>query len=390
MKVLLMFVVFLMSLPVFAVSSRTSDSLYGKRGMKSLNLNPLLANPTSATSDIKNSLLEGVDSEFEITTALQWPPLPRAWLEYASTEYITSNTFLGFKANPFLFSFKSTVAAKLSFDFKYQVKSSFVVITSRSISSENSKSLFKFDEDKMKSYLTVSESTPMVGLCIYEVQFAYDKGAIFNFEVLGSGQSLNKGKIESITNTHFSNFFQIKADSTETESTNSSSLYSIDSYKDKCNRIYKQKIEQQVNTDISKQIMSLVFHNHPKSQCTPDSETADLAGDSTCKDWFNSEVHPMVKKMTVPRCVLKAGGIHACELRAKAEDISCPLYVNPDDSYSDVPINRASKIITTRNSLFPNYVCDEKAHLTCEVISKPTFIGKIQLGAAKARCRKQT
>jgi hypothetical protein len=368
-------------------SGRSPDSVSGRRGIKTNGMNYFLTNPGSAAEDIKQTLTEGTDEEFEVSTQLQWPPLPRAWLEYSSTSYMSSNTFVGFKATPTLFGFNSLIASKLSFDFRYQVKSSFVAIASRSVKPKDAGNLFKFDDKRMKSYLSISKDTPLVGLCIYEVQFAYDRGSNFNFEILGSGQSLNSGEIQTITNTHFSQFFQISENKNSSENTERSSL-SIDKYQHKCNQIYKKRLKQQVEVDFSKQIMNFVFHNHPQSTCKPTFDELHPEGDPTCKQWFEQNIHSTIQKLSVPRCVLQPGGTHGCELRAKKENVSCPVFIHSDNTYSDIPHEIGAKKVSTRNIHIPNFPCDETLGLVCELESEPFFIGKQSFGTATARCQK--
>ncbi len=375
-----------------ANTGRSPDSSGGRKGLRTPGVNYFLTNPGSATEDLRATLTDTQDIEFEKSTNLNWPPLPRAWLEYASTDYITSNTYIGFKLNPSVFGLKSSVASKLSFDFRYQVKTSFVVIASRGTNpypQDAPQHIFLFDQKTMKTYLNVSEKVPMVGLCIYEVQFALDKGTSLNFELIGSGQSLNKGNIQSITNTHFSQFFQIKSSDDSSTGESVRSQFSVDHYQNKCNQIYKEKHQTQVTTDFSQQIMNFVFHNHPKSQCKPEFSEINPDGDASCMGWFSENIEGNIKKLTVPRCVLQNGGVHSCRLYAKKEGVSCPIFLNADGSYSDQPLEYNSKRVSTRNLAFPNFPCDEKLNLNCQIEREPKFIGSIPFGRAQARCQSQ-
>lgn len=373
------------SLHVAANSGRSPDSNLGKRIIKTPGINYILTNPGATAQELKDRILGSADETFEGGTQLQWPPLPRSWIEYATTDFKSSNTLLGFKANPAAFAFGSSVASRLNFEYRYQVKSSFVAIANRDVKTQNSAQLFRFDDKNMKTYLNVSPKVPMVGLCIYEVQFAYEKGVTLNFEILGSGTNLNQGRIKTITNTHFSPFFQIKGKSDQMSDVES--VMSVEEYQTRCDLHYKQKVEKSVNLDISRQIMNFVFHNNPKSTCLPSLDKVESEGDGSCMEWFRTEIHPRVQSNTVPRCVLVTGGIHKCELHAKRAGLACPIYFNSDDTFSDTPVDRQSRLFSTRNPHFPNFPCDQANNLICEIEKYPFFIRNVPLTEAEGRCR---
>jgi hypothetical protein len=240
----------------------------------------------------------------------------------------------------------------------------------------------------MRTFLRTSDS-PTVGICVYEVLFAYDKGASLSFDLVGSGQSLNSGNIQAITHTHFSSFFQIESESLPQNQSIKRSRLSIDQFKEACEKHFNQKIAPQVNADFSKQIMQFVFHNHPKSQCKPTFDEVHPDGDPSCQQWFKENVNATIQKLTVPRCTLQPGGAHACSLMAKKEGVSCPVYRDENGNMSDKRTSPDSKKISTRNIHFPNFPCDEKLGLSCQITKEPTFLGKVLLTNAEARCAKK-
>jgi len=354
-------------------------------------VNQFLSNPSSL-GDLKDTIVNGKDIDFENGTQLTWPPLPRAWLEYSSTGYVSSNTYLGFKATPNLFIFESTVASKLSFDFRYQVKSSFVAIVargSRSPNETNQSKLFEYDNKAMKTFLRTSDN-PLVGICVYEVLFAYEKGTSMSFDLVGSGKALNAGLIETITHTHFSSFFQIESVAVSPNSKSRRSRMSIDQYQHSCATHYKERIAPNVNADFSKQIMQFVFHNHPKSQCKPTLNEIHPEGDPGCLNWFQKNINSHIRNITIPRCTLQTGGVHRCTLTAKIDGVSCPVYLDENGHMSDKRRSFESRRISTRNIYFPNFSCDEKLGLTCQVTREPRFLGKVLIRNAHARCAKKS
>jgi hypothetical protein len=229
----------------------------------------------------------------------------------------------------------------------------------------------------------------MVGICIYEVLFAYDKGASLSFDLMGSGQSLNSGNIQTITHTHFSSFFQIESKSLPQDPSIKISRLSVDQYKEACEQHFKEIIEPQVNADFSKQIMQFVFHNHPKSQCKPTFGEVHPDGDPSCQKWFQEKIPPTIQKLTVPRCTLQPGGAHVCSLFAKKEGVSCPVFMDENRNMSDKITSPNFKKISTRNIHFPNFPCDEQLGLSCQITKEPTFFGNVLLTNAEARCAKK-
>lgn len=350
-------------------------------------MNQMLISP-GAINDLKDTLINGKDNNFEKNTKLTWPSLPRDWLEYHTTAYVTSNTYAGFKATPKLFGLEATIASKLNFDFRYHVKSTFVAIAPQS--NENLKdpnnTLFEYDHKYMQTYFN-THSHNLVGICIYEVSFSYDKSLGFAMDIMGSGQGFSNGQVAGITNTHFSSFFQIEEDPNADGATKRSKL-SIKEYERDCMRRFNEERRTQISADFSKQIMQFFFHNHPKSQCTPTFDDVHPEGDPSCEGWFNENINEVTRKLTVPRCVLQKGGYHSCTLTAKKEGVSCPIYQNSDGSYSDRKLLPDSRRVSSRNIHDYSFPCDEKLGLRCSVTKKPTLLGKIIFSDGQARCQR--
>lgn len=305
-------------------------------------------------------------------TQLSWPPLPRAWLEYASTFYIQTNTFVGFRANPSFFEISPIIASKLSFDFRYQVKSAFVMIVSRD---QNTESLFRFDGERMRTYPNPTQERPLVGLCIYESQFTYDRNLGFSVDVVGSGQSVTEGETQSITNTHFSQFFQIDFET------------AVDQYQHICETTYREQIEEQVNLDFSRQVMNYMFYNHPQSNCSPSFDENPPDGDPSCSEWFEDNIHPATRRITVARCELQNRGVHRCVLKARNEGISCPLYWTSEGIQS-TRRTRRDPVVTPDSWGYPSYPCDESQGLQCQVEREPWMVAGVPIFKGEGRCRR--
>ncbi|MCB0342668.1 MAG: hypothetical protein H6626_02575 [Pseudobdellovibrionaceae bacterium] len=89
----MVFIVFWMNVSAWGSNERSPNSLNGKRGIQTPNVNFFLTYPGASSAEVKKAIIEESDDDFEANSNLQWPPLPRAWLEFATTEYITSNTY---------------------------------------------------------------------------------------------------------------------------------------------------------------------------------------------------------------------------------------------------------------------------------------------------------
>lgn len=332
-----------------------------------LNLNILF---TGASPQLKNELLE--QSLLMNDSKISWPSLPRAWVEYASVDYVQSNTNVGFRLNPSVFGISAGIANKLFFDYRYQLKSSFVILVSRD---QKNKGLFKFDEKNMRTFPDATQERPMVGLCIFESQFVYDRGGSFNFELAGSGETLNKGSIETITSTHISQFFQIDP------------TMSVDQYQNVCRTTYRDKIQDDVLTEFSRQIMNVVFHNHPQSSCKPEVDAQAGQSDSSCQEWFDSSVPKNLKGLTLARCELQRGGTHMCVLKAKKADVACPLYYNRQKGVVTERLTTRDVSVSEAGMDYPSFPCDRSSGLTCQVETQPWLLGGAPLRNGVGRCR---
>lgn len=322
------------------------------------------------------------------TPQLSWPPFPRLWLEKHRQRVITTNTYIGLKIPIAV----ASGGAKLNIQFKYGLKTTFTLISSRRkaessdpiseslglefAKGDKEKQMLRWDPQYKMSFPDVRDDYPMVGLCAFEASLAIDTGKTLNFEVLGSGASVEHSDIETNSHSIFSNFFQVRPD------------VSVAAYLDTvCDQVFRQDVEQFVLQDFSKVVIEKVVHANPKSECAPPrgpEGASSLAGDASCLDWHRKNFHRTVQNTTTARCELQKDGAHRCELRSKVGG-ACPIYLNSRTGTYSETRDDESRLRVTQGYL--ENPCDETSGLRCQLVSEPWMVWGVPLWSGKGRCQ---
>lgn len=313
---------------------------------------------------------------------LESPPNPRIWTEHTKSDIVVSNTKLGSKV-PIL-----ELGGKLSLEFKYALKTSFVMISSKRKAEKIrqrkknakqeeatvSEEVLNFDETTFQTYPNVRPGYPMVGFCVFEASLAIERAREggFNFVV---EESAKKGTVETMSNAIFSNFFQLKGD------------VPVNDYLEKvCNGIFKTEVEPMVVSDFSKLVMEKIVGQNPTSNCTPSNSPEDIeTGDASCLDWHNKNYSQTIRHLTVPRCTLQQNGTHRCRLKAR-EGAACRVYVDPRTKIFSTTFTSFDHTILATENHFA-YSCDQKAGLSCVMEKDPVLLHGVPLISGRARCK---
>lgn len=325
------------------------------------------------------------------TPSMTWPPFPRLWLERAETDFYTSNTAFGINI-PVL---KMGPSGKLSIEFRYALKTSLIVISSKRKKSdpvemnqsvspatqEEEFQMLRYDAKRHITYPNVREEFPMVAMCVFEASLAIESLGQTQVDLLTFSQSVGKGKIKSGTHSTFSNFIQLDPN------------LPINYYlNDVCGQYFRNEVERSLINDFSNTVSEIVIANNPKSECKPDydSEIDNTKGDASCADWHNKNYTSLIQKLTIPRCELQVNGAHKCVLKAR-ENTMCPMYSDPrTQKYSEV-YDPGSTSVKATDSNF-EFECDKKQGLSCEMQKEPTTLAgpisrlKIPFFKGEAKC----
>ena len=371
----------------YAPSSTQHSESDGGRGAQ-LILRSLLTQGAAAEvhGDISTLKQENFQKVFDNeTSALDWPPMPRDWVDNFRTHAYTTNTAAGIRgtfAEGLWGSFKTYV------EFRYTVKTSFVIIASHQGpgGSERPVIVSGYDHGAYPNPPAAGTEDPMVGMCSFEIAFATEAGENMTLErtlkIPNTGDlagfisnSTTTGSTRGFSHTHMSPFFQVNP------------RVSVDQYLETvCNGWFRAKKEKLLVAQASDQILSILWHANPASSCaapSPENEN-DPAGDASCLPWHRT-LGLEVQNVTVPRCEFQRDGAHRCVLRTKREGVKCPMSYNKAANRFNP--ERADGWLQTVTSPGYSYPCD--AGLTCRMMSKPRWLGPLQLTYGDARCVRQ-
>jgi hypothetical protein len=323
---------------------------------------------------------------------LAWPSFPRTWHEESMTDLVTSNTRFGWSGGP--------VSGGISIDYKWGLKTSLVIVASNRTSesalddhgvtvypAETAPEfeIFKWDDATQRTLPNVRPDYPMVAFCAFEASLNYSVTAKGGVEFLGNGQSVENGRVHNISHTIFSRFIQVDGKMSPLEMLNRL-----------CEQEFRPQVEQYANRDFSRTVAELQSHQNPENECQPSAEDG-LSGDSACMAWFQRDIDRTLQKITVPRCVLDAKGVHRCELHAK-RGVSCAMFWNKrGKNYlsGDSPILRllrgtggitAAGLVKVTDSPY-EFDCDTASGLTCRLNRAPTLLFGVPIWHGQARCR---
>lgn len=312
------------------------------------------------------------------------PNFPRFWTERTKSEIVVSTTKLSAKI-PVV-----DLGAKLNMEFRFGLKTSFVMISSKRksekghskkpvaksvILANEDDEVLVMDESTFLSYPNVRPGYPMVGFCVFEASLSMEKTMEggFNFIV---EETNKRGSVETMSNAIFSNFFQVRGD------------VPVSTYLDGvCRGIFKKEVETVVVNDFSKLVIEKLVSQNPKSDCSPSRPTEEdiVNGDQSCQEWHATNFSAPVRHLTVPRCMLQANGVHRCRLKARA-GTACNMYLDPATmQYSETFKSFDRTVLATEEHYA--YSCDKKANLSCVLEKEPILLRGLPIYSGKARCQ---
>ncbi|MCB0361297.1 MAG: hypothetical protein KDD35_01160, partial [Bdellovibrionales bacterium] len=172
--------------------------------------------------------LSGDPNKANEEESLSFPPFPRVWTERSSES--TDGYSAHATANLPIF-YGTTAGLKMSKQFKYSVKTTFVIVASDPIRKSQAgatpqvrqvdgfeggeQGILVFDSNSMHAYPNVSAQMQMVGMCSFEVslsnEFLVQAGvntSLFG-NTIGGGSSTESGKSEVAKTTRFSRFMKL-------------------------------------------------------------------------------------------------------------------------------------------------------------------------------------
>lgn len=328
---------------------------------------------------------QNFDSIFAMDNAqLDWPQMPRDWVEHNVSRQYSSNTAIGIRSsysNPVWTNFKSTI------EFRYNVKTAFIIVASRSPANSPASTQpgpVRFDVGRYAAYPNVQPRSPMVGMCAFEMSFNIDSGRSNATEVALPGgivpylnQTTTTNAVRGYVHTHFSPFFQLDGD------------ISVETYLNGvCDGIFRARKQEMMIAQATGQILSMFWNYNPRSSCRPPSPEQGrlVEGDPSCMAWFNT-FNSSVRSLTMPRCEFQSNGSHQCVLRARREGVRCTLVLDPTTGQyvSELPTSRTSVRTVTTNPVHA-YPCDRSTGLECQMARAPRSIGGLRLTDGEARC----
>lgn len=325
---------------------------------------------------------------------LNFPPFPRVWTE-RSVE--NSKGLSSYASVSFPVFYGTTVGLKVNKQYKYSVKTTFVLVAGDSTrkpqagdqsrvhqaSDAELDQILTFDSETMHAYPNISAGVAMVGLCSYEVSLSNEflvqtgvAGSYFGGKAAG-GVTAESGHNEVAKTARFSQFFQLNSQT------------SIDHYLYvKCLEEFSASKRQEVESYFGKIVREMLFHRNPNSTCKPangNPEESTPQGDRSCFDWNLANVDPQLRKRTIPRCEIQADGAHRCVLKSR-EEMTCPLYGSKSGEVSPIYGNPYRVVLTSAPFENP---CDGKSGLSCKMVSSPRmFFRGVPLWPGVARCSK--
>ncbi len=342
---------------------------------------------TDAIADKNKIIRQMFSSE---SKDLQWPALPRAWVEKSILEQRNFNKSLGLQLNPFRVGFK----IKDSKSEFYSLKTSVVIASSLKVNINKSKIKINGDsfdyhyilikDDKNKQiYPNVTESHPMVGFCTFEVKYSTENSEFTETSFFGSNIQSDHIKALPIVYLFTSKVFQVDK------------KISIRTYMHSyCGTIFREQIESKVLADFQKiksEIDSSVdLHNNSKlvtRVCEPQPKINGMwsnISDDNCVLWHESTFKKSIVDRTIARCEKsKTSTQFECKLYSK-EGVRCPIYWDvKNKKYTSEYEFR--KTIPSTNGLFEN-PCDSQSQLKCVFEEKPTLLLGVPFFLGKGIC----
>lgn len=312
---------------------------------------------------------------------LDTPDFPRLWTRRDIGDVIKSNTKFGTKI-PVV-----DLGGKLSIEFRYNLKTTFFIISSTRKKEKNSHGaasktaeaptqsdeVLNFDETTMLTYPKVLPGYPMVGICVYEASLDIEKTVEGGFDFI-IGEKFEKGKLNGMGSSRFSNYFQLRGD------------IPVKTYLESvCGNTFKKQMEPSVINDLSKMVMEVVIGGNLHSDCTPSRSVEDVEnGDASCMAW-HQDFPENIRHLTVPRCMLQHTGVHRCRLKAR-EGTACDMYVDPVTKTFKETFKSFDRTILATEDNFA-YSCDKKLGLSCIMEKEPTLLRGVPLMLGRARCQ---
>lgn len=315
---------------------------------------------------------------------LDWPSFPRTWHEESVAEVVVTNTTLGLPPG-------TPLNAAVSIDYKWGLKTSLVIIASgrkdesvdghqvsiNPVDDPLEFEILRWDEKTKRALPNVRKGYPMVAFCAFEASLNYSVSNKGGVQFLGNGQSVETGKVRSISHTIFSRFIQLDGQ-----------MSPLEMLQELCERKFRAQVEQFVNRDFTKSVTELYAYTDALNQCQEDPKHDGASGDAGCMEWQSENFGRAYQALTVPRCVLTRYGVHRCELRAK-ENGNCSMYWDKSTK-SSIPLadTEHGRYYPKATESADEFNCDQKQNLKCQMVSQPVTLLNVPVWGGVARCLK--
>ncbi|MBK9039422.1 MAG: hypothetical protein IPL83_09710 [Bdellovibrionales bacterium] len=327
---------------------------------------------------------------------LSFPGFPRVWTELSMENYSGVSAYASASV-PVPFLGAITYGLKVNKNYKYSVKTTFILVASDSSDhskysdqpkvrqvSEDEDNFLVLNHQTMHAYPKVSDENPMVGLCSYDIslsnEFQTQDGFSFNKAVgalaAAVGLTWEKGTVEVAKTTRFSKF--IRLDPT----------ISIDQYlRTVCMEKFSESKRRETASHFNKIVLSQMWHHNPNSTCTPSLDNFKErlpGGDRSCMEWYSDNFDSSLRKRTIPRCEIHADGTHRCVLKSR-ENATCPMFLDRKTGTYSPFLSQKNRVSVTSGAY--ERPCDDTSGLKCQFVDQPSmFALGIPLLMGSARC----
>jgi hypothetical protein len=350
--------------------------------------------PPDLSGGAENAPRKKADEEKE----LSFPSFPRVWTERSMEDYSGVSAYAS-ATIPIPFVTGTTYGLKLNKNYRYSVKTTFVLVASdssdhskksdqpkvRQADSEDEDKILRFDHSTMHAYPRVSDEIQMVGLCSYDIslsnefqtQNGFSLSASLGKLAAGFGITHEKGIVEVAKTTRFSKFIKLDG------------AVSIDEYlRIVCMDEFNESKKKEIESHFNKIVLEMMWHRNPNSTCKPslgNSEESLPNGDRSCMGWYADSFDSTLRKRTIPRCEIQADGAHRCVLKSR-ENASCPMFLDRKSGTYSPFLSRETRRLSVTSGAYER-PCDEKSGLKCQFVDKPSMFGfGIPLIMGSARC----
>ncbi len=329
---------------------------------------------------------------------LSFPSFPRVWTERSMEDTQGISTYAS-ATIPVPFLNAVTYGLKINKNYKYSVKTTFVLVASdssdhsrvsdqpkvRQADNADEDKILIFDPHTMHAYPNVSDEIQMVGLCSFDISLSNEFNIQNGFSLgpnlgqysAGIGVTHEKGNVEVAKTTRFSKFIRLERS------------ISIDEYlRTVCMKEFNESKRKEIESHFNKIVLEMMWHRNPNSTCKPslgNPEESLPNGDRSCMGWYADSFDSTLRKRTIPRCEIQADGAHRCVLKS-LENATCPMFLDRKAGTYSPYLRRETHRLSVTSGAYER-PCDERSGLKCQFVDKPSmFALGIPLIMGSARC----